>query len=209
MSWLHAVFPIIGLLRCGRAASRLTEEVSSSPEPQVVPSVGMRRVGYVSGALACARSVCQSAFARLKHGVPAQKEWISVLGRFYSFHDGSTPASGTLCLSHGGRKSRCSVDVASASLRSADRRSAPPIASSAGGRTGIIPPLAAGGGEAKGGSRVRAAVCVTIAATRGFARFRAQATRCFSTGSGSESPPGWRQYTPGQVMRWGGVLIKP
>ena len=48
------------------------------------------------------------------------------------------------------------VGAASTSLRlrwrCADRRSAPPIASSAGGRTGIIPPLVAGGGEAKGGS---------------------------------------------------------
>ena len=94
--------------------------------------------------------------------------------------------------------------------RCADRRSAPPIASSAGGRTGIIPPLVAGGGEAKGGSRVRAAVCVTIAATRGSARFRAPAGYTLSSiGPGSESPPGWRQHTPGQVMRWGGVLIKP
>ena len=49
MCWLHVVFPIIELLRCGRAASRLTEEVSSSPEPQGVPSVGMWRVGYVPG----------------------------------------------------------------------------------------------------------------------------------------------------------------
>ena len=132
------------------------------------------------------------------------------IGSRYSFHDGSTPASGTLCLSHGGRKSRCSVDVASASLRCADRHSAPPTASSAGGRTGIIPPLVAGGGEAKGGCRVRAAVCVTIAATRGFARFRAPAGYTLSSiGPASESPPGWRQHTPGQVMRWGGVLIKP
>ena len=47
MRWLHAVFPIIEATQVRSAASR--EEVSSSPEPQGVPLVGMWRVGYVSG----------------------------------------------------------------------------------------------------------------------------------------------------------------
>ena len=76
MSWLHAVFPIIGLLRCGRAASRLTEEVSSSPELQGVPSVGMWRVGYVSGVHgACSQQrFCQLGSRKAEARRPAQEE---------------------------------------------------------------------------------------------------------------------------------------
>ena len=205
MRWLHAVFPIIGLLRCGRAASRLTEEVSSSPEPQGVPSVGMRRVGYVSGVHgACSKQTALSSRrAEVRRSSPEGVDIGSVI-----LHDGSTPASGTLCLSHGGRKSRRSVDVASASLRCAARRSVPPIASSAGGRTGIIPPLVAGGGEVKGGSGYEQLSVSLSQLPEGLLDF-VRRLHAVSTGSGSESPPGWRQYTLGQVMRWGGVLIKP
>ena len=73
--------------------------------------VGTWRVGYVSGVHgACSQQrFCQLGSRRLMYGGQLRR---SDIGSRYAFHDGSTPASGTLCLSHGGRKSRCSVDVA-------------------------------------------------------------------------------------------------
>jgi len=63
MRWLHAVSPIILSARCGRAASRLAEGVSPFPNPKGFRQPGRGAEGYAPGALACARSVCQLAFA--------------------------------------------------------------------------------------------------------------------------------------------------
>ena len=129
--------------------------VSSSPEPQ---GVGMRRVGYVSGVHgACSKQTAVSSRrAEVRLSSPEGVD-ISVSSSRYSFHDGSTPASGTLCLSHGGRKSRRSVDVASASLRCAARRSVPPIASWLAGGRGLYLHWLLGVGKQRR-IRVRAAV---------------------------------------------------
>jgi len=83
-----------------------------------------------------------------------------------------------------------------------------------GGRHPATPAsCAAAGGRVSGPSLLHSAVCGLAAVDyRSYPRvcsIYCTGYTLSSTGSGSESPPGWRQYTLGQVMRWGGVLIKP
>ena len=179
MCWLHVVFPIIELLRCGRAASRLTEEVSSSPEPQGVPSSGFGAWGMSQGFMARVRSKRQLAFARLKHmhGVPAQKEWISVLGT-PSMTARRQPQAHSVCPRGGERAGAASTLPWLRSLRRPSQCTCATDSFVGWREDGNYTSIGCWGWGSKGRIRVRAAVCVTIAATRGFARFLAQATRC-------------------------------
>ena len=107
MCWLHAVFPIIAATqvrtRCVSAdggGQFFTRTARGSVGRDAVRGVCLRGSGVRSKRLSVS---IRRLMARLSspEGVD-----ISVSSSRYSFHDGSAPASGTLCLSHGGRKSR-------------------------------------------------------------------------------------------------------